>query len=73
LKADVKSSGTDYGKISMSIPMMVFHRNKIEVPRCRFSKYAQSISPHVRLGGPAAKLQDVLVPLCVITCFVEAM
>jgi hypothetical protein len=53
--------------------MMVFHRNKIEVPRCRFSKYAQSISPHVRLGGPAAKLQDVLVPLCVITCFVEAM
>jgi hypothetical protein len=52
---------------------MMFHKTKIEVPRCRFSKYASSMSPRVRLGGPTAKLQDVLVPLCVITCSVEAM
>lgn len=53
--------------------MIMFHKIKIEVPRRRFSKYACSMPPHVRLGGPAAKLQDVLVPLCVVTCSVEAM
>jgi hypothetical protein len=55
--------------------MVMFDKIKIEVPRCRFSKYAQSMPPQVRLGGPTAKLQDVLVPLCVsvITCSVEAM
>jgi hypothetical protein len=53
----------------------MFHKTKIEIPRCRFSKYASSsMSPRVRLGGPpTAKLQDVSVPLCVITCSVEAM
>ena len=73
LNAAVRSIGTDYGKVSMSIPMIMFHKTKIEVPRCRFSEYAQSMSPHERLGGPTAKLQDELMPLCVVTCSVEAM
>jgi hypothetical protein len=52
----------------------MFLKTKIEVPQYRFSKYASSTSPRVRLGGPpTAKLQDVTVPLCVITCSVEAM
>lgn len=52
---------------------MMLHPIMIQVPRFRFSKYAYSMQPHVRLGGPTAKLQDVLVPCSVVTCSVKAM
>jgi hypothetical protein len=53
--------------------MMMFHKTKIEIPQCRFSKYAYSTPPHVRLAGPTARSQGMLVPLCVIACSVKAM
>jgi len=53
--------------------MMVLHKPDIEIPQCRFSKYAWSTPLHVRLGGPTAKLQDALMPLCVIACSVKVM
>ena len=52
---------------------MIFHKIKIEVPQCRFSKYAWSMPPHVRLAGRTGKSQDMLVPLCVIACSVKAL